>query len=858
MLRFLIAFVVVIALLLHNLPLLVRDQVVIWLLDNGAETAQLKTLRVEWFSGRITVERLSAVAEGKPKLQADKLLVDLDYSKLSEKKALLSLIELQGLNAGIREHGDSLWLGPIDLNALSNDTGTEEQMGDDAPSEWSFGLAELVLGDINWRAELAGQDHSLQVKQGRLSDFYLWDQQQPVSIDLDGALNGAPVELSSSSKPLPQEKSSELKIKLDNFPIHSVTALFLPELRAMVDLDLNIKAKSDLASKVTSVTQSGAIRIRDFAFQQTDLAIQSKSLSWNGSVDLALNGSELTNLKSKNKINLAQLDLKQLGNSVEAESLALQAAVDLQGLKKLQANGVDLALSNLKLQQDNKLLSLQRAKLQADVKTPDMSQWMVSAPSTQLQHFKLSVAGDSLVELSRLDLNRAEVKHTEQINLGALKLSGLTVMGDGGVFSRWQNIGLQNLNLTQLNQLDIGSIKLSDSQTRVHLSKQRQLSDLDWLLGRLSDGNKQEKSGADSSDPFTVHIGKLDLTGKNKLAIMDGGVAPAFKTELDINKLQLNQINTASDGKTDFLLEAKNKFSLLNAKGAIELFSGNYGGNWDLEIKGLELPQVSPYSLQYTGYYLHSGQLSVTSKGEIKDRKLDGDSDIRLNKLQVEVKNSERSGEFNQKVSMPLDTAIMILQDNDDNIDLQIPIDGSLDDPQFGYQTVINKLAGKGLKSAAMGYLTKALQPFGTLITLSKMVMDAQDKGSFINLQPVYFAPAQSALSAESKQYITKLGQMLNERKAMRMNICGYAVAADQPKVWAALLDENKKRKEPLKEAELKSLQEQKLQQLAQQRSDVIKGELSGKLGIDIERLFSCLPKVDLSSKEKPQVALGL
>ncbi len=92
----------------------------------------------------------------------------------------------------------------------------------------------------------------------------------------------------------------------------------------------------------------------------------------------------------------------------------------------------------------------------------------------------------------------------------------------------------------------------------------------------------------------------------------------------------------------------------------------------------------------------------------------------------------------------------------------------------------------------------------------------------------------------------------------MRMNICGLAVAADQPAIWASLSAENKKRKEPLPEAELKSLQEQKLQQLAQQRSDAIKGELSGKQGIDIERLFSCLPKVDLASKDKPQAALGL
>ena len=44
----------------------------------------------------------------------------------------------------------------------------------------------------------------------------------------------------------------------------------------------------------------------------------------------------------------------------------------------------------------------------------------------------------------------------------------------------------------------------------------------------------------------------------------------------------------------------------------------------------------------------------------------------------------------------------------------------------------------------------------------------------------------------------------------------------------------------------------------AQARSDAIKGQLSAGQGISIERLFSCYPKVDLLSKEKPQVSLGL
>ncbi len=267
---------------------------------------------------------------------------------------------------------------------------------------------------------------------------------------------------------------------------------------------------------------------------------------------------------------------------------------------------------------------------------------------------------------------------------------------------------------------------------------------------------------------------------------------------------------------------------------------------------------MSPYSLEYTGYYLQSGQLSLTTKGTIKNRKLDGESDIRLNKLEVEARNGERSGEFDQKVSMPLGTAIMILQDNDNNIDLQIPLDGSLDDPQFGYQTIINKLAGKGLKNAAMGYLTKALQPFGALISIGQMMMDANEKGSFIELQPVFFAPGQSALSAESKQYMAKLAQMMTERQGMRMNICGLAVAGDRPVVWAGIVEVNKKRKKPVEDDILLLELQPAMQQLAQARSDAVKGQLSQKQQIDIERLFSCYPKVDLKSKEKPQVSLGL
>ncbi|MGB0205452.1 MAG: DUF748 domain-containing protein [Neptuniibacter sp.] len=916
--RFFVASIVVIALLLHNLPMLVRDQAVLWLLDNGAEKAELKAIEVDWFAGQIVIDRLHAEAQGKPQLSAKKLLVDLDLSKLTDQKILLTMVEIQGVNSGIREEGESLWLGPIDLNALS---GSEEKTQTASePSAWSFGLSKLTLEDIQWRAEVAGQNHNIVVNSGQLADFYLWDHEQPVSINLDGALNGAPVVLSSSSKPLPTEKSSELSIKLNNFPIHSVTALFLPELKASVDLDLKINAKSDLESKATQIQQSGAIRVRDLKFSQDDLDVTQKALSWNGSVAVALAGNTLSTINSSSNITVQGLDLEQASQKVATDKLQLKTDFSMKGQNQITVKGLDLSADNLVLQQAEntlssgpltitasalqhfitkpegseqfnlsdlqftvadlllkqagKSISVNQLQLGADASSDDLSYWRVQSPGLKLDQLKLSGSDQELVSLGSAGIKKISVDHTDKISLGAIDLNALKVMGDGGVFTEWQSIAASDLSLVELSELSINQIGLKNSSTRVHLSEERQLSDLDWLLAQLGTdegasvenessvpvepSTENQFSESETSEPFKLRIGDIKLSGANKLELVDAGVKPAFKTEFDINALELSQLDTSSNKQTAFLLKAKNKFSTLDAKGNIALFSGDYGGNWDLDVKGLELPQVSPYSLQYTGYYMHSGQLSLTSKGTIKDRTLKGDSDIRLNKLEVEAQNSERSGEFDQKVSMPLGTAIMVLQDNDSNIDLQIPVDGSLDDPQFGYQTVINKLAGKGLKSAALGYLTKALQPFGTLISLGKMVAEAQSKGTFISLQPVYFVPGQSELSSEANEYLQKISQMMNERKAMRINICGTAVSSDKDPVLSLLIESNKKKEKPLPEAELQKQLEPALQQLAQDRSDAVKGLLSDQLGINIERLFSCYPKVDLTLEDKPQVALGI
>lgn len=899
MLRLVLLIVILVALLLHNLPLLVRDQVVIWLLKNGAEDAQLTTLDVSWFKGRVLVKGLHASTEGKPTLQVDHLLLDLDYSALMDKRLLISELELAGVASGVKLDKEAFLLGPVDLNSFSSE---EPSADSDTPTDWSIGLDQLSLSDIDWRAEFEGQAHHFILNQASIAKFYLWAPEQPVQLQLDGALNGAPLSLQSSATPLPQEKHSTIDIKLSDFPVHSVTAIFLPELRAHVDLDLELEVSNHQTTQLTSVDQTGRIELRDIKFRQDKMAVMQQAFQWQGELKLNLKGDQIATLFSNSATSLSGLNIDYAGSVVELDELKLSNELSLKGTQDIEVKNIHLNLQEAKLNQGQRSLVLGQLKLEADAsmknnldvalsdlkldteqlaieqggqelsigtlalrgqaQSPNLQEWNAGLDAT-LNKVKLSAESEKLIELNKLQLDKLAVADTDKITAHRVELHQLNVQGDGGVFTQWESISLSDIVLAQLQRLSLSEVAMVNSQTRLNLNTERQLQDLDWLIDRLQPEKESQSATSDNKaakeqgSPFHISIDQFRLTGSNKIEIQDNGVKPAFKTAFVLSELSLDKIDTASSEPSAYQVIAKNNLSTINAKGEIELFSGNYGGHWEAAIKGVELPQVSPYSLEYTGYYLHSGQLSLDTQGHIKDRKLKGDADIRLNKLQVEAQDAGRSGEFDQKVSMPLSTAIMILQDNDDNIDLQIPVDGSLDDPQFGYQTVINKLAGKGLKSAAMGYLSKALQPFGALISIGKMVVDAQEKGSFITLQPVYFSPAGATLNTESEAYLAKLAQMMEERKGMRLNICGLAVVSDKQPIWQQLLEENSKRKKPLTEETLQQELEPRLQQLAQQRSEVVKASMAAK-AIDIERLFSCYPKVDLSLQDRPQVSLGL
>lgn len=824
---------IVLFLILHTGVYLARDIAVQWLLDQGAEKAELQHLGINWFTGRITVKGVKIETPDQPAQRLDLLVLDLDNSALLEQRILLSQVLLEGASLDIRQtkEGDTerLFFGPVEITPAP---GKEDPQKDQpAPSAWLFGLDQLSINDFSWQARLPEQTHKLDISNGSLKKFYMWREQDFTSISLHGAINGGRFDLDTQAKPLPDTKRSELTIKLERLPLHSFTKPFLPGLKATLSTDLVISA--EMTGENAKITQQGTLRLDDLAWQDDALALKQQSLSWQGDVAVDIVAGKPASIVAKGDVGGQSSDL------VMPQKLQLAlASFDWSG-------AVDLDLSN-----DKPLFSMQAATLAL------AGTRLIAAQNDhsllQLQQLKLDgigLAADGIADIEMITADNAKIGETESVSL-----------------SQFRQLAVNDIHFEPASLLQIGQITLVDNTLRESLSAEGAPLNVDRLMASVESltaaGNSATETAEDevvteeksAGAPLQVQVGEISLRGDNRIYFEDLGTKPVFKTEIVLEQASIKQLDTASKSMSPFDLKlALNKFTRLDLNGATNLAGGGDSANWKGELQQLEMPRLSPYSIRYTGYYLQSGQLHLSSSGKLNGGKIEGNNHIQLNRLEVEPADQERMAKFGKQLSMPLGTAIAILQDSDDNIDLDIPISGSLEDPDFGLQSVVQRLAGKGLKQAAFGILTKSLQPYATLITLAKSAAD----GAFITLQPVSFSPGDATLNATSIDYLAKISSMMAERKGMRLNICGQAVQQDQLQLEPLLLNENAARKKPLAVEALAEELNQRLVALAQLRSDTIKQNLLAT--IPGERLFSCFPVARLDDSETaPTASLGL
>ncbi|MDM0103930.1 DUF748 domain-containing protein [Variovorax sp. J22R24] len=172
------------------------------------------------------------------------------------------------------------------------------------------------------------------------------------------------------------------------------------------------------------------------------------------------------------------------------------------------------------------------------------------------------------------------------------------------------------------------------------------------------------------------------------------------------------------------------------------------------KMRELDLPPLSPYSVRFAGHGIERGKLSMDVNYKIApDGTLTASNRVILNQLQ-----------FGEQVegapaSLPVRLAVALLADRNGVIDIDLPLRGSINDPQFSIGPLILK--------AILNLIAKAATAPFALLT--------GGFGGGGESSVVGFAPGSSELSSEAKENLDKVAKALTDRPSLRMTVIGMS-----------------------------------------------------------------------------------
>lgn len=240
----------------------------------------------------------------------------------------------------------------------------------------------------------------------------------------------------------------------------------------------------------------------------------------------------------------------------------------------------------------------------------------------------------------------------------------------------------------------------------------------------------------------------------------DRSVKPRFSTSLSKLTGTINGISTRGKSQATIDLKGKaDKTAPVTISGKLNPMDPNRNTRVALKFRNLSLTSMSPYSGKFAGYKIKKGKLKVDLDYRVKRNKLVAKNRVVIDQLtlgdQVDSPNA---------VSLPLSLAIALLKDANGVINLDIPLKGSLDNPEFSIWGTV----GDVLVNLLTKVVTSPFTALGSLVG-----------GGDEDLGNVAFAPASSELAEAQQEQLQRISGALAERPALRLEIEGVASMAD-------------------------------------------------------------------------------
>jgi hypothetical protein len=338
---------------------------------------------------------------------------------------------------------------------------------------------------------------------------------------------------------------------------------------------------------------------------------------------------------------------------------------------------------------------------------------------------------------------------------GSFRIDNLLVKESltGDRLLAWRGLSTANFKAAP-DALNIGEIKLDGLGAKLVIYKDKSTNVQAALKPQPAVASKNAPPVPAKGKPgFRLAIDRVNVTG-SEMDFADESLTLPFGTRIHGLKGYIDGITSQAGTPAQIELDGLvDDYGLARAVGQMDFLDPT--GYTDVKVlfKNVEMNRLTPYSATFAGRKINSGKLSLNLDYKIKDRQLQGENQVIMDKLTL----GERVASPTAK-DLPLDLAIAILEDSDGRIDLGLPVSGSLDDPQFSYGQIVWK--------AIFNLIGKvALAPFRALGSLFG--------GSGDKLGDVTFDAGEPGLLPPEKEKLKQVVQVLAKRPKLALTVQG-------------------------------------------------------------------------------------
>jgi uncharacterized protein involved in outer membrane biogenesis/outer membrane protein OmpA-like peptidoglycan-associated protein len=444
------------------------------------------------------------------------------------------------------------------------------------------------------------------------------------------------------------------------------------------------------------------------------------------------------------ELNPLNLDLKNFDSLNQSPfSLSLDSGVGKRG--KLTLAG-DVSLSpisaKLKLATENIDLRMAQAYLAPFVRIELRSGALDTALAIDLQGteplaFKLS--GDAKIKQL----------HT----LDSLKSRDLL---------KWQQLDLLGFNYQHGNSLSIDKIIFAQPYVRFIINPDRSSNMAELLIPQPP---SPAPAAPSTGKALRIALGEISLKdGSANFA--DQSLKPSFATAIQQLEGHIGRIDSSQPKPASVSIKGKvDRYAPVSIVGSVNPFDPLASLDMAVGFKQVELTTLTPYSGKFAGYRILKGRLNLDLQYKIQQGKLNAE-----NKLVLEQLELGEQVDSPDAVDLPVRLAIALLKDSDGKIEIELPVSGDLNNPEFSVMPIVWQTLRNLVVRAASA-------PF-------KFIAGLVSGADEVNLDRVQFSPGTADLDPQAQGVLNTLAAALKERPTLRLEVQGVsATAGDGPRL---------------------------------------------------------------------------